>query len=182
MNRRSFTAAEDQIMIEYYPVSRKEEMLELLPGRSISQVYHRANTLKLKKTPETLSKILNETALAKLEESGRKYRFPKGHIPANKGIKQVDYMSAEAIERTKKTRFKKGNLPANTKHDGAITLRYPHKNRGATDLTDNYVAGMITGHDKELSKYLLEHRPDIIRAARAYYKLNRAIKNGQQSK
>ena len=35
-------------------------------------------------------------------------QFPKGHVPRNKGKKQTDFMSAEAIERTKATRFQKG--------------------------------------------------------------------------
>lgn len=46
-------------------------------------------------------------------------RKKKGDIPFNKGMKQSEYMSAQAIERTRKTRFKKGNVPHNTKYDGA---------------------------------------------------------------
>ena len=45
-------------------------------------------------------------------------RIQPGNIPINKGKKQVDYMSAEAIERTAKTRFTKGITPHNTKYDG----------------------------------------------------------------
>jgi len=43
--------------------------------------------------------------------------------PYNKGKKQTDYMSPEAIERTKATRFKKGNKPHNTRKDLDISLR-----------------------------------------------------------
>lgn len=50
-------------------------------------------------------------------------QFSKGYVSANKGMKQSDYMSPEAIETTKATRFQKGNLPHNTKDDMAITLR-----------------------------------------------------------
>jgi len=46
-------------------------------------------------------------------------RFKKGQIPPNKGKKQSEYMTPEAIERTKVTQFKKGSIPANTKWDGA---------------------------------------------------------------
>lgn len=58
-------------------------------------------------------------------------RKKKGHIPFNKGKKQVDYMTAEAIERTKKTRFKKGNSPHNTnkKGDGAVVTRIDSSGR-----------------------------------------------------
>lgn len=52
-------------------------------------------------------------------------RKKKGDIPFNKGKKQTDYMTADAIERTKKTRFKKGNKPHNTNSNGngAIVTR-----------------------------------------------------------
>lgn len=50
--------------------------------------------------------------------------FRKGQKPDNKGKKQSEFMSADAIERTKATRFKKGNVPHNTKEeDGEIVIR-----------------------------------------------------------
>lgn len=45
--------------------------------------------------------------------SGVKTCFVKGNTPHNKGKKQSDFMSDEAINRTKATRFKKGNIPHN---------------------------------------------------------------------
>jgi len=57
-------------------------------------------------------------------------RIQKGAVPVNKGKKMIDYMSPEAIERTKATRFKKGQLPPNTKSDGVIAIRHGHKERG----------------------------------------------------
>jgi hypothetical protein len=45
--------------------------------------------------------------------SGLSGQFQKGHVSHNKGKKQIEYMSKEAIERTKATRFKKGNIPSN---------------------------------------------------------------------
>lgn len=50
--------------------------------------------------------------------SGLTGRFEKGQTPPNKGKKQSDFMSPEAIERTKATRFHTGNLPHNTKPVG----------------------------------------------------------------
>ena len=47
-------------------------------------------------------------------------RKKKGSIPFNKGLKQSDYMSKEAIEKTKATRFAKGRKPHNTKQSGDI--------------------------------------------------------------
>jgi hypothetical protein len=46
----------------------------------------------------------------------------KGCVPFNIGKKQSEYMSHEAIERTKNTRFKKGNEPHNTKKEGNGTI------------------------------------------------------------
>lgn len=56
-------------------------------------------------------------------------RKKKGDIPFNKGMKQQEYMSKEAILKTTKTRFKKGNRPHNTKYDGAIVERADSKGR-----------------------------------------------------
>lgn len=47
-------------------------------------------------------------------------RFKKGSTPWTKGKKQTDYMSPEAIERTKATRFQPGHTPANLLPVGSI--------------------------------------------------------------
>lgn len=49
--------------------------------------------------------------------------FSKGHVPANKGKKQEEYLSKEAIEKVKKTQFKKGDLPYNTYSKNTIVQR-----------------------------------------------------------
>jgi len=54
-----------------------------------------------------------------IEQRKREGRFRKGMRSHNKGRKQTEYMTPEAIERTKATRFKKGSVPHNTKWDGA---------------------------------------------------------------
>lgn len=50
-------------------------------------------------------------------------RKKKGDIPFNKGKKQEEYMSLEAIEKARKTTFKKGHQPHNTKKNGVIVSR-----------------------------------------------------------
>lgn len=50
-------------------------------------------------------------------------RKKKGDVPFNKGKKQTDFMTPEAIAKTKATRFKKGHLPFNSKRDGTISIR-----------------------------------------------------------
>lgn len=53
-----------------------------------------------------------------IEQRKKDSQFLKGSVPANKGKKQHEFMTPEAIEKTKKTRFKKGQLPHNTKYNG----------------------------------------------------------------
>lgn len=62
----------------------------------------------------------------KLPEEIRKARnnfFGKGHIPANKGKRQKEYMSGVSISKTIATRFKKGRTNHNELYDGAIRTR-----------------------------------------------------------
>lgn len=48
--------------------------------------------------------------------------YQKEHPPGNKGMKQEEYMSLEAIQRTKATRFKKGDRAKNELPIGSITV------------------------------------------------------------
>lgn len=83
-------------------------------------------------------------------------RKKKGDVPFNKGKKQTDYMTADAIKRTKKTRFKKGNKPHNTnpKGNGAIVTRqdtsgrsykYIRIKKGVWDLYHRIVWEKVNG-------------------------------------
>jgi len=66
-----------------------------------------------------------------IEQRIKNSRIAKGNVSFNKGKKQSEYMSAEAIERTKATRFNKGNKPHNCYDEvGKITIRYDHAKRG----------------------------------------------------
>lgn len=69
-------------------------------------------------------------------------QFQKGHAPANKGRRQEDFMSAEAIEKTKSTRFKPGHTPAN------------HRDVGAERITRD---GYIEVKTAEPNKWRLKH-------------------------
>ena len=58
-----------------------------------------------------------------IEERKINGRFQKGNIAFNTGKKQSEYMSAEAIEKSKSFRFHKGNVPPNTRSDGEFSDR-----------------------------------------------------------
>lgn len=80
-------------------------------GRSEMYIKGRMQKLGLHVPPE----IIEQRKLAS--------RIQPGTPPHNKGKRQSDFMTQEAIERTKATRFKKGNSPHNTLYDGAISIR-----------------------------------------------------------
>jgi len=64
-----------------------------------------------------------------MDERVKATQYGSGHVPANKGLKQADYMSAEQIEKTKGTRFKKGDRPPNYNQVGDITKRIDSNGR-----------------------------------------------------
>lgn len=89
--------------------------------------------------------------------SGLTGQFKKGHVPHNKGKKQIEYMSQEAIERTKKTRFKIGNKPKNYRpvgseritKDGYIEVKVADPNKWETKnkiIYKQYFGDIPKGH------------------------------------
>lgn len=105
-SRKIWQAWEDEYLRKYYPI-RLSSVLAYHLKCSTYSVYARAKRLKLKKTQA----FLNKECRTLNEESGRKYRFKKGHKPWNKGKKGV-------ITGGMQTQFKKGCLPHNTKYNG----------------------------------------------------------------
>ena len=89
--------------------------------------------------------------------SGLTGQFKKGNVAHNKGKKQIEYMSQEAIERTKKTRFKKGNKPKNYRpvgseritKDGYIEVKVADPNKWETKnkiIYKQYFGDIPEGH------------------------------------
>lgn len=85
-------------LIEIYPQMKNADITKNL-GLSESSISALAFKMNLHKDPVFM------------RECSSKGFFPKGHIPQNKGLKQVDYMSPEMIQKSIATRFKKGNKP-----------------------------------------------------------------------
>jgi hypothetical protein len=63
-----------------------------------------ANNLELKKTDSFLASEESRCRLRKGSQIGARTRFPKGHVPANKGLKRPGWSAG----RMKETQFKKG--------------------------------------------------------------------------
>lgn len=121
---RVWTDKDDETLRRYYPSSHIEEIEQRLAGRTRSSIYNRADILGVKKDPDYLL-AQNRELGHKLSHSpqAKRNQFKPGQRSFNKGMKQTEFMSAGAIERTKKTRFKKGHRPKNTLWDGAIRCR-----------------------------------------------------------
>ena len=129
MAKGFFTPKEDQYLRDNYLTIPAKTMSKNL-GRSESGARQRMKLLGLA--------IPLEVTL-KFQEGSR---FKKGLVPPNKGRKQSEYMTPEAIERTKASRFKKGIIPHNTKFDGAERISQ-----------DGYIEIRIS-----LGKYVHKHR------------------------
>lgn len=106
-----FTKAQEQYIKNHYldmPVKRLANELNCGFGRI--DRFLKKNGLVI--PPDLIQKRKEESQMS------------RGHIPFNKGKKQSEFMSAEAIEKSKKTRFKKGHTPHNTKqNNGVISIR-----------------------------------------------------------
>lgn len=114
---RKFSPEEDAFLKNNYlsvPAKRMAKML----GRCEGTARQRMKLLGIIVPPEVVEKFKQDSYIK------------KGNISFNKGKKQSEYMTAEAIKRTKKTRFKKGNLPHNTKSkNGVISIRKDAKTK-----------------------------------------------------
>lgn len=128
--RQFWTPYKISLLRKLYPHTSTKIVAEKV-NMSIYSCYNKAYFLGLKKTKKFLGS--KESGIfIKGSKIGKNTQFKKGHIPINKGKKQSEYMSPEAIEKSKKYRYKKGNIPKQTLYDGAITIRndkrgIPHK-------------------------------------------------------
>lgn len=119
IGKTSFTKEEDSYIKENYLLIPIKQVAKNI-NRSFTGVMARLIAMGLS-VPKHLS-----------FERKAKGMYKKGMSPVNKGKKQEQYMSAEAIERTKKTRFKKGLSPHNTLPVGSEVERKDKSGRTYT--------------------------------------------------
>lgn len=110
-----FSNQQIERLIEIYP-NTKSALIAKEFNCSITTIYNKAFDLSLKKTDDFLAKIASENFTE--DHPARKFIFKKGNKSFNQGKKQVDYMTPEAIERTKATQFKPGQKVWNAKPIG----------------------------------------------------------------
>lgn len=139
MKRTFWTSEMDTLIKKMYPNTSSIEIAQRL-NVSINAVYNRAFVLGLKKSKAFISQTAKNNI--KFSENAKKTQFKKGRISHNKGKKQSEFLSPEAIEKTKATRFKKGHTPHNAKYDGHERVSI-----------HGYIEVRVS-----LGKYVLKHR------------------------
>lgn len=129
MIRKVWTQEEIDILSRMYPDHFAKEIAGVL-GRGVSSIYNKALQLGLECSPE---KIRRSGLMSCNHPNNVSARFPKGHIPANKGKK----MPPEVYSKVARTMFKKGQAPVNHRDvgservnvDGYIEIKVAEPNR-----------------------------------------------------
>lgn len=112
--RRFWTAEEDAQVRALYPDTPTAELARRL-NRRLSSVYQRAQKLGVEKSAAYLASPA-ACRLRRGDNVGAASRFPKGHVPANKGLRRPGWGPG----RMKQTQFKKGE-----RHGVAVRLYKP---------------------------------------------------------
>lgn len=101
-DRNQWSPADTFIVRKLYP-SRPTKEVAWLVGRTEEQVYRKAKALGLNKT----AKYLASPHACRLRQGGNvgaAYQYPKGHVPANKGLRRPGF----APGRMAQTQFQPG--------------------------------------------------------------------------
>lgn len=121
----TWTPENIELLKALYPHTPTKEVARRI-GTTINGVYNKVAILGLKKTAEFMASP-ESGRLYSGGTDGRIYRFPKGHVPANKGIKGVIH------EACIPTQFKKGQKPRNWRPIGSERVSEGYLQRKLTD-------------------------------------------------
>lgn len=91
------------------------QQLEKRTGHDRDSIYRKASYMGLERSKEIIAEQGRRNSQHPKSVASR---FKKGHEPANKGKKEHEFRSPEAIERCRRTQFKPGQQPHNTKPVG----------------------------------------------------------------
>lgn len=114
--RKLWRASDDWMMRAFYPHISNHELARRLRC-SVFSMYRRAHLLGLHKSQLYLDSP-DACRLRRGDEIGKAFRFPKGHIPANAGLRRPGYCRGRMAE----TQFRKGSRSSNYLPIG--TLRF----------------------------------------------------------
>jgi len=114
--KRLWNAEDDALLRRRYPHESTQSLATKL-RRTLSATYARAKKLGVEKSAQYLA----STAACRLRRGdnvGKKYRFAKGHVPANKGLRRPGWSPG----RMKETQFRKGQAGWNWRPIGSQRL------------------------------------------------------------
>lgn len=100
--RRRWSAEDDAVLRSLYADTKTERIAQQL-GRTLTATYGRAQKLGLEKSEAFLASPA-ACRLRRGDHVGAAYRYAKGHVPANKGLRRPGF----AAGRMKETQFKRG--------------------------------------------------------------------------
>lgn len=109
--RKRWTREDEQLLRELYPDTKSQVIADRLRC-TVSRIYQKAANLGLSKSAAYLASP-DACRLRRGDHAGIAYRYPKGHVPANKGLRRPGY----APGRMRETQFAKGQLPHNADPD-----------------------------------------------------------------
>jgi hypothetical protein len=116
VSRTFWTRKDDRLLRSIYPWLPTLEVAKAL-GRTVVAIYGRVNLLGIEKSAAYLAEKKGREAEC-LKRTGVAFRFPKGHVPANKGQRRPGY----APGRMASTQFKKGQQNYNVMPIGSTRL------------------------------------------------------------
>lgn len=104
MNGRLWTPHDVAVLCRMYPDAYSGTIARKL-GCSVARVYSKAAKLGLAKSAEFYAREMAQQG-KRLREVGSGHRFPKGHVPANKGLRRPGWASGRMAEHW----FTKGSV------------------------------------------------------------------------
>jgi hypothetical protein len=114
--KRLWNPEDDALLVARYPHERSSTIARDL-RRSLTAIYGRAEKLGLNKSAAYMASA-DACRLRRGDDVGAPFRFKKGHVPANKGLRRPGWSPG----RMKETQFKKGQKGWNWKPVGAHRL------------------------------------------------------------
>ena len=127
MTRRAWTATEIETLMRLYPDTPTCDLAARL-GHPLAVVYRKARSLGLAKSAAYMASPA-ACRLRRGDNVGKPYRFSKGHVPANKGVRRPGY----APGRMGETQFRPGHKPQTWKPIGSERVCDGYLQRKVTD-------------------------------------------------
>lgn len=134
MSGRAWSPASIARLRELYPDTPAKKIAGLLK-RSKCSICAKAAALGLEKSPAALSEMARKT----LAVAGAAFRFQKGHVPANKGLRRPGWHAG----RMRETQFKKGQFPFNRDPDFYVIGALRVNSDGYIDMRTSFAPGAL---------------------------------------